>query len=234
MRIGKIHVFTRGSRRHILQERERCLLCSDFFAFKPHSGFFLSQQYIFFYDPAGLPISFYGKGKSSLFFSDPSNLAEWEKYSYSATLDSDPGQEEDQVSPDVRYKLHWNGESQEDDPGTWEQTLLLFLFLHYSDQFQDKPFYDFWARRMIASHMDQILLCSQQAVKRGVQAVIDTMLEEHCKRGKNQRRLKLSLPIILGAISSVVSSSTNSQFRRECLQSLQVTIVCDGFFRILL
>ncbi|XP_075795378.1 type 2 DNA topoisomerase 6 subunit B-like isoform X3 [Pelodiscus sinensis] len=177
---------------------------------------------IFFYDPTGLPISFYGKGKSSLFFSDPSNLAEWEKYNYSATLDSDPGQEEDQVSPDVRYKLHWDRGSQEDDPDTWEQTLLLFLFLHYSDQFQDKPSYDFWARRMIASHLDQILLCSQQAVKRGAQAVIDTVLEEHCKRRKNQQRLKLSLPVILGAISNVVSSSTNSQFRRECLQSLQV------------
>ncbi|XP_030424613.1 type 2 DNA topoisomerase 6 subunit B-like isoform X2 [Gopherus evgoodei] len=176
---------------------------------------------IFFYDPAGLPISFNAKGKSSLFFNDPSNLAEWEKYSYSATLDSDPGQEEDQVNPDVRYKLHWDGGSQEDDPDTWEQTLLLFLFLHYSDQFQDKPLYDFWTRHMIASHMDQILLCSQETVKHGVQAVIDAMLQEHCKRGKNQRRLKLSLPIILGAISSVVSSSTNSQFRRECLQSLQ-------------
>ncbi|CAM4578519.1 unnamed protein product [Lepidochelys olivacea] len=189
----------------------------------PHSGFFLSQQYIFFYDPAGLPISFYAKGKSSVFFNDPSNLAEWEKYSYSTTLDSDPRQEEDRVNPDVRYKLHWEGGSQVDDPDTWEQTLLLFLFLHYSDQFQDKPFYDFWARRMIASYMDQILLCSQQAVKRGVQVVIDAMLEEHCKRGKNQQRLKLSLPVILSAISSVVSSSTNSQFRRECLQSLQVS-----------
>ncbi|CAM2116958.1 unnamed protein product [Caretta caretta] len=104
---------------------------------------YISHQYIFFYDPAGLPISFYAKGKSSVFFNDPSNLAEWEKYSYSTTLDSDPRQEEDRVNPDVRYKLHWEGGSQVDDPDTWEQTLLLFLFLHYSDQFQDKPFYDF-------------------------------------------------------------------------------------------
>ncbi|XP_074862021.1 type 2 DNA topoisomerase 6 subunit B-like [Carettochelys insculpta] len=177
---------------------------------------------IFFYDPAGLPVSFDAKGKSSLFFSDPSNIAEWEKYNYRATLDTDPGQEEDQVSPEVRYKLHWDGGSHEEDPDTWEQTLLLFLFLHYSDPFQDKPSYDFWARRLIASHLDQILLCSQQAVKHGAQAVIDAMLEEHCKRGENQRKLKLSLPVILNSISSVVSSSTNNQFRQKCLQSLQV------------
>lgn len=46
----------------------------------------------------------------------------------------------DTAKPDVSYKLH---SSRKHNPDAREQTLLLFLFLGYSDPFQDQPGYSF-------------------------------------------------------------------------------------------
>ncbi|XP_061462700.1 type 2 DNA topoisomerase 6 subunit B-like [Rhineura floridana] len=179
----------------------------------------IAAQYIFVYDPAGLPVLFPTKGASCSFFKDPSCLAAWERYGYRATLNSDPHWEEDTAKPDVRYKLR---ASHKQDPDTQEQTLLLFLFLAYSDQFNDKTVYSFWDRRVILSHLSPILLCSEQAVKGAIQGVVSGILEQHHKVTQEQQKLAQSLPIMTDAISSIVSSSTDSEFRRKCLQTLQV------------
>ncbi|XP_042296797.1 type 2 DNA topoisomerase 6 subunit B-like [Sceloporus undulatus] len=100
---------------------------------------------VFLYDPAGLPIALPAMEASCSFFEDPSGLAAWERYDYVATLNSDPYWEEDTAKPDVRYRLH--ASQKHDLQETSEQTLLLFLFLKHSDQFQDKPFYNFWDRQ---------------------------------------------------------------------------------------
>ncbi|XP_077776895.1 type 2 DNA topoisomerase 6 subunit B-like isoform X5 [Podarcis muralis] len=170
---------------------------------------------------AGLPVLFSTKEASCSFFKDPSCLITWEKYGYQATLNSDPHWEEgkDTAKPDIRYKLH---ASHQQDSDAQEQTLLLFLFLSYSDQFNDKTVYNFWDRQVILSHLSPILLCSKQAVKGCIQGVVSRILEQHYKVSREQQKLAQSLPIMAGAISSIVSSSTDSEFRRKCLQSLQV------------
>nr|XP_028565174.1 type 2 DNA topoisomerase 6 subunit B-like isoform X7 [Podarcis muralis] len=176
---------------------------------------------IFLYDPAGLPVLFSTKEASCSFFKDPSCLITWEKYGYQATLNSDPHWEEgkDTAKPDIRYKLH---ASHQQDSDAQEQTLLLFLFLSYSDQFNDKTVYNFWDRQVILSHLSPILLCSKQAVKGCIQGVVSRILEQHYKVSREQQKLAQSLPIMADAISGIVSSSTDSEFRRKCLQSLQV------------
>ncbi|CAI5797734.1 type 2 DNA topoisomerase 6 subunit B-like [Podarcis lilfordi] len=168
----------------------------------------------------GLPVLFSTKEASCSFFKDPSCLIAWEKYGYQATLNSDPHWEEDTAKPDIRYKLH---ASHQQDSDAQEQTLLLFLFLSYSDQFNDKTVYNFWDRQVILSHLSPILLCSKQAVKGCIQGVVSRILEQHYKVSQEQQKLAQSLPIMADAISSIVSSSTDSEFRRKCLQSLQVT-----------
>ncbi|XP_053224204.1 type 2 DNA topoisomerase 6 subunit B-like isoform X2 [Podarcis raffonei] len=170
---------------------------------------------------AGLPVLFSTKEASCSFFKDPSCLIAWEKYGYQATLNSDPHGEEgkDTAKPDIRYKLH---ASHQQDSDAQEQTLLLFLFLSYSDQFNDKTVYNFWDRQVILSHLSPILLCSKQAVKGCIQGVVSRILEQHYKVSREQQKLAQSLPFMADAISSIVSSSTDSEFRRKCLQSLQV------------
>ncbi|KAF7238497.1 Type 2 DNA topoisomerase 6 subunit B-like, partial [Varanus komodoensis] len=175
-------------------------------------------QHIFLYDPAGLPVLFSTKGTTCSFFDDPSCLAAWERYSYQAALNSDSSWEEDTAKPDVRYQLHT---SHNQEPNTQEQTLLLFLFLTYSNQFQDKPVYNFWDRRVILSHLCPILLCSERVVKGAIQRLLNGIVEQHCKVAQEQQKLALSLPIMAEALCSIISSSTDNEFRRRCLQGLR-------------
>ncbi|XP_063002362.1 type 2 DNA topoisomerase 6 subunit B-like [Elgaria multicarinata webbii] len=184
----------------------------------------IADQYIFLYDPAGLPVLFPTKEASCSFFEDPSSLAAWERYAYQATLNSDPLWEEDTAKPDVRYKLHT---SHKEEPDTREQTLMLFLFLSYANQFQDKPVYNFWDRRVVLSYLCPILSCSGQVVKGAIQGVVNGILEQHYKAAEEQRKLAHSLPIMVDAISSIISSSTDSKFRTTCLQRLQVADTQD-------
>ncbi|XP_063172773.1 type 2 DNA topoisomerase 6 subunit B-like [Candoia aspera] len=187
--------------------------------------------YIFLYDPAGLPILFSAEAASYSFFEDPSCLASWGKYAYQATLNSAACCKtgnvmrcnvfclSDAAKPEIQYNLCT---SHKQDPDVQEQTLLLFLFLGYSDQFQDKPIYSFWDRRVLLPHLSPILSCSARAVKRAIQGVADEVLEQHYRAFQEQQKLARSLPIMATAISRIVSSSTEGKFRRKCLHSLQV------------
>ncbi|XP_048360464.1 type 2 DNA topoisomerase 6 subunit B-like [Sphaerodactylus townsendi] len=177
------------------------------------------KTYIFLYDPAGLPVPLRTTEASHSFFEDPSCLAAWERYGYQAILNSDPYWEEDTARPDVRYELHT---SHNQGPECEEQRLLLFLFLSYSDPFQDKPVYNFWDRQVILSHLYPILMFSEQAVRGTIQGVLNRVLEQHHKVAQEQQKLTSSLSIMIEAISTIVSTSTDSEFRRRCLQHLQV------------
>uniref|UniRef100_A0ABM5F525 Type 2 DNA topoisomerase 6 subunit B-like isoform X1 n=1 Tax=Pogona vitticeps TaxID=103695 RepID=A0ABM5F525_9SAUR len=186
----------------------------------PHQPTRITALSVFLYDPAGLPVFPLIKDASCSFFEDPSCFTAWEKYSYHATRISDPYWEEGTAKPDVRYDLHG---SHEHDPDAMEQSLLLFLFLTHADPFQDKPTYNFCDRQIILSHLSSILLCSKQTVKDALHGVISGLLEQHRRAAQEQQRVAHVLPIMAEAVSSIVSSSCDSEFRRKCLQSLQVS-----------
>ncbi|XP_077185084.1 type 2 DNA topoisomerase 6 subunit B-like isoform X2 [Paroedura picta] len=185
----------------------------------PNQPVRIAALYIFIYDPAGLPVLHPTTKALHSFFEGLSHLAAWERYGYQAILNSDPHWEEDTARPDVRYELHT---PLKQSPAREEQKMLLFLFLSYSDQFQDKPAYNFWNRRVILSHLCPILMFSEQAVKGAIQEVLNRVLEQHHKIAQEQQKLVSSLSIMLEAMSTIISSSTDSEFRRRCLQHLQV------------
>ncbi|KAJ7307473.1 hypothetical protein JRQ81_009494 [Phrynocephalus forsythii] len=180
----------------------------------------LTSLSVFLYDPAGLPVPITAKEASSSFFEDPSCFAVWERYSYRAHLTSQPHLEEDTAEPDIRYEIDSN---QEHGPDAVEESLLLFLFLIHSDPFQDKPAYNFCDRQVILSHLLPILLCSQLAVKDAIQGVVCGILEQHGRAVQEQQKLAQALPIMTDAISCIVSSSCDNEFRRKCLQHLQAS-----------
>ncbi|XP_026572137.1 type 2 DNA topoisomerase 6 subunit B-like [Pseudonaja textilis] len=175
--------------------------------------------YIFLYDPVGLPILFSAEEVSYSFFEDPSRLASWGKYAYQATPNSAACCKTDTARPEIQFNLQT---SDQQDSEIQEQTLLLFLFLGYTDPFQDKPIFTFWNRRMILSHLSPILFCSEQAVKRATQELVNDVLHQHYRLFQEQQKLACSLPIMASAISRIVSSSTDGDFRRKCLHTLQV------------
>ncbi|XP_060105605.1 type 2 DNA topoisomerase 6 subunit B-like [Heteronotia binoei] len=71
------------------------------------------------------------------------------------------------------------------------------------------------------SHLYPILMFSEQAVKGAIQEVLNRVLEQHHKIAQEQQKLVSSLSIMLEAMSTIISSSTDSEFRRRCLQHLQ-------------
>ncbi|XP_042296210.1 type 2 DNA topoisomerase 6 subunit B-like [Sceloporus undulatus] len=75
---------------------------------------------------------------------------------------------------------------------------------------------------MILSHFGPILLCSKKAVKDAIQGVLHGILEKHHRTVQEQQKLVQALPIMAEAISSIVSSSTDREFRRKCFHGLQV------------
>ncbi|KAM3824877.1 type 2 DNA topoisomerase 6 subunit B-like [Vipera latastei] len=176
-------------------------------------------MYIFLYDPAGLPVLFSAEEISYSFFEDPSRLASWGKYAYQATLSSAASCETDTARPEIQFNLQ---SSHQQDSDLQQQRLLLFLFLGYADPFQDKPIFSFWDRRLILSHLSPILFCSEQAVRKAIQGLVNDVLDQHYRVFQDQLRLARSLPIMASAISRIVSSSTDRAFRRKCLHSLQV------------
>nr|XP_028565170.1 type 2 DNA topoisomerase 6 subunit B-like isoform X3 [Podarcis muralis] len=98
---------------------------------------------------------------------------------------------------------------------TWEK-------YGYQATLNSDPHWEEGDRQVILSHLSPILLCSKQAVKGCIQGVVSRILEQHYKVSREQQKLAQSLPIMADAISGIVSSSTDSEFRRKCLQSLQV------------
>ncbi|XP_029143093.1 type 2 DNA topoisomerase 6 subunit B-like [Protobothrops mucrosquamatus] len=175
--------------------------------------------YIFLYDPAGLPILFSAEEISYSFFEDPSRLASWGKYAYQATLNPAASCKTDTARPEIQFNLQ---SSHRQDSDVQEQTLLLFLFFGYADPFQDKPTFSSWDRRVILSHLSPILFCNEQAVKKATQGLVNEVLDQHYRVFQEQQKLARSLPIMASAISRIVSSSTDSEFRRKCIHSLQV------------
>ncbi|XP_059574467.1 type 2 DNA topoisomerase 6 subunit B-like isoform X3 [Alligator mississippiensis] len=175
----------------------------------------LNTVSVFCYDPAGLPLP-------ATFLRDPAHLADWERHGYVATPDPGPDPKEGLARPDAGYLLHRGG-GDAAEPGAQPQTLLLFLLLRYADPFQDPPVCDARTQQVLVSHVEQILGCSAGAVREAVQGVVDAALEEDAHRQRSQRRLCQALPVVLEAVSSVVSSSTSARFRRACLQSWQVS-----------
>ncbi|XP_054664283.1 type 2 DNA topoisomerase 6 subunit B-like [Grus americana] len=148
---------------------------------------------------------------------DPSWLADWERFGFTAAPRAPPEGEEELVTPDATYAVRPGAGAPVGD--RHPQTLLLFLFLRHDDPFQ---VYDAGARRLLLAHLDQTLLSSRPALARGLRTLVHPALEELRRRHESQERLARSLPVVLDAVTAVVTGSTSARFRRTCLRTMQV------------
>ncbi|XP_074915372.1 type 2 DNA topoisomerase 6 subunit B-like [Buteo buteo] len=173
----------------------------------------LDRGHLFLYDPVGLPAT----PPPPRFFQDPSWLADWERFGFTAAPCDWPEGKEELVTPDAAYTVrHGTGVPGGD---RHPQTLLLFLFLRHEDPFQ---VYDAAARRLLLAHLDQTLLSSRPALATGLRTLVHPVLEELCRWHEGQERLARSLPVVLDAVTAVVTGSTSARFRRACLRAMQV------------
>ncbi|XP_072407113.1 type 2 DNA topoisomerase 6 subunit B-like [Chiloscyllium punctatum] len=101
--------------------------------------------------------------------------------------------------------------------------LLLFLFIQYWDDFHFELLDVIAGQKTIVEHLDQILHYNKDVVRKSVQPVLHQVLDECLHYRKDQRKMQTATTVICDAIHSVLSSSTNRDFRIKSLQLLKVS-----------
>ncbi|XP_076015625.1 type 2 DNA topoisomerase 6 subunit B-like [Genypterus blacodes] len=103
-----------------------------------------------------------------------------------------------------------------------QQSLLLFLFLQHSDPFTSQLF-DFMAtEELLEHHLEDILNNNRQAVTAALQSELKDTLNAQIQRNKKQEKLCSAVEVILGSSISIVSNSSNMDFRMACLNRMKV------------
>lgn len=74
---------------------------------------------------------------------------------------------------------------------------------------------------MLSAHLRAILRESHSVVQGCIQAAVARALEQHRQAVKAHRKLQASLSVAVDSIMSIMTGSTNSSFRKTCLQTLQ-------------
>ncbi|MEE6513703.1 hypothetical protein FKM82_021475 [Ascaphus truei] len=169
----------------------------------------------------------YPRNNKILFLTDPSRVANWEKYNLRLTLNTD--QTLDGAIPDIAYDSFPISDNPQDYLKQEKQELLLYFFLEYSDTFhtelRDLP----GTHQTIVREMDQILLVNESAVRESVQSVLDRVLKDLSRALsvsstlQNYRNLQVAGTVSAEAINSVISNSTNHSFREACYSNFQVS-----------
>ncbi|XP_030224543.1 type 2 DNA topoisomerase 6 subunit B-like isoform X2 [Gadus morhua] len=101
-----------------------------------------------------------------------------------------------------------------------EQSLTLLLFLHHMDPFTSE-LYDV-IEELLEHHLEAILTNNRQAVTAALQREIKSILNAHRRRSKASERICSAFEVISSSALSIVSSSSNLDFRAACLSNMRV------------
>ncbi|KAM6999992.1 type 2 DNA topoisomerase 6 subunit B-like [Tautogolabrus adspersus] len=113
---------------------------------------------------------------------------------------------------------------EESNPSPVQQSLLLFLFLQHSDPFTCQLSDIMVSEALIEHHLEDILNNNRQAVTTALQTELKNTLKAQNLRQKEHRKLRSAAGVILSSSLSIVSCSSNMDFRNACLNCMKV---CD-------
>ncbi|XP_045886055.1 DUF4554 domain-containing protein isoform X1 [Micropterus dolomieu] len=116
------------------------------------------------------------------------------------------------------------GQKQESSFSSVQQSLLLFLFLQHSDPFTCQLSDIMATEALIEHHLEDILNNNMQAVTTALQTELKNALQVQNHRKKDQEKLRSAAEVILSSSISIVSCSSNMNFRNACLNSMKA---CD-------
>ncbi|XP_055368343.1 DUF4554 domain-containing protein isoform X2 [Betta splendens] len=174
----------------------------------------LTELQVFVYSPSNLPV----RGLSTFFQMLPAHLDTHELgvrgihcFSLKDFLYS------------CIYKIHYeNWEHAERESSSVQQSLLLFFFLQHRDPFISQLSDLMAAERLIEHHLEDILSNNKQALTAAVQSELKNTLKAQNHRTQEQEKLNSAVKVILNSSISIVSSSSNMEFRNACLNSMKV------------
>ncbi|XP_031718734.1 type 2 DNA topoisomerase 6 subunit B-like isoform X1 [Anarrhichthys ocellatus] len=103
-----------------------------------------------------------------------------------------------------------------------QQSLLLYLFLQHSDPFTYQLSDMMATEVLIEHHLEDILNNNRQAVTTALQTELRNALKPQNHRKKDQEKLRSAAEVILSSAVSIVSCSSNMDFRNACLNRMKV------------
>ncbi|XP_051276902.1 DUF4554 domain-containing protein [Dicentrarchus labrax] len=111
---------------------------------------------------------------------------------------------------------------QESNLHRMNQSLLLFLFLQHSDPFTHQLSDIVATETLLEHHLDDILNNNRKAVTAALQTELKNTLKAQNRRKKDQEKLRSAAEVIISSSISIVSCSSNKDFRNACLNSMKV------------
>nr|XP_027800411.1 type 2 DNA topoisomerase 6 subunit B-like [Marmota flaviventris] len=182
----------------------------------------ISSVSVFLYGPSGLPLVLSNQEQpSTTVLKDICYFIDWKKHQLCMVPNLDLNLDGDFVLPDVSYQVESSEGAQSQNMDPQRQTLLLFLFVDFHSGFLIKQMEIWGLHTLLTAQLSTILMESHSAVRDSIQAMVDHVLEQHHQAAKAHQKLQASLSVAVNSVLSVVSGSTNSSFRKTCLQALQ-------------
>ncbi|XP_068832529.1 type 2 DNA topoisomerase 6 subunit B-like [Capricornis sumatraensis] len=182
----------------------------------------ISSISIFLYGPSGLPLIFPNSEQpTTAVFKDASYFIDWKKYRLSMVPNLDLSLDSGSVLPDVSYQVESGEGDQSQNMGPQGQTVLLFLFVDFHRGFPGQKMELWGVHTLLSAHLRAILRKSHSVVQGCIQAAVARALEQHRQAVKAHQKLQASLSVAVDSIMSIMTGSTNSSFRKTCLQTLQ-------------
>ncbi|XP_039975955.1 DUF4554 domain-containing protein isoform X3 [Xiphias gladius] len=120
------------------------------------------------------------------------------------------------------YKVEQENREEESSLPTVQQSLLLFLFLQHSDPFTSQLSDVMATEALIEHNLEDVLSNNRHAVTTALQTELQNTLKAQNRRRKDQEKLRSAVNVILSSSISIVSCSTNMDFRNACLNSMKV------------
>ncbi|KAM8732884.1 type 2 DNA topoisomerase 6 subunit B-like [Acanthopagrus schlegelii] len=117
---------------------------------------------------------------------------------------------------------NYEDSEQASSPPQAQQRLLLFLFLQYNDPFTCQLNDIMATEVLIERHLEAILNNNRKAVTAALQTELkDTLKVQNCRK-KDQEKLRTAAEVIISSSISIVSCSSNMDFRNACLNRMKV------------
>ncbi|XP_074504782.1 type 2 DNA topoisomerase 6 subunit B-like [Sebastes fasciatus] len=110
----------------------------------------------------------------------------------------------------------------ESSPPPMQQSLLLCLLLQHSDPFTYQLSDMMATEMLIEHHLEDVLNNNRQAVTTALQTELKNSLKAQNHRKKEQEKLRSAAEVILSSAMSIVTCSSNMDFRNACLNSMKV------------
>nr|XP_019934605.1 PREDICTED: type 2 DNA topoisomerase 6 subunit B-like isoform X2 [Paralichthys olivaceus] len=192
----------------------------------------LTHIQVLVYSPSNVPVT----GPSSFFQNLPAHLGCEELSVHGLHCSS---YKDLVLNGGTVYEVEQENQEEESSLPTMQQGLLLFLFLQHSDPFTSQLSDVMATEALIEHHLEDILSNNRQAVTASLQTELKKTLKAQHRRKRDQEKLRSAAKVILASSMSIVSCSSNMDFRNACLNSMKVrdthelsASLCESLWRV--